>query len=85
MSLLGQLLQRRVLNATLGKDPLPSLVVTFGLSIMVQNLLLELFSADPRSMETNGFNTESWSLSCAALSARWTSPEDVAPRPGCLI
>lgn len=55
--LLGYALQRYVLNGTLGKDPLPSLVVTFGLSIVTQNLLLELFSADPRSIETGGFNT----------------------------
>jgi branched-chain amino acid transport system permease protein len=58
----GYLLQRHVLNGTLGKDPLPSLVVTFGLSIVIQNLLLELFSADPRSIETNGLNTQSVAL-----------------------
>ncbi len=58
----GYLLQRHVLNGTLGRDPLPSLVVTFGLSIVIQNLLLELFSADPRSIETQGFNTLSVSL-----------------------
>ena len=33
----GYALQRYVLNGTLGKDPLPSLVVTFGLSIVIQN------------------------------------------------
>lgn len=55
----GYLLQRHVLNATLGRDPLPSLVVTFGLAIVIQNLLLELFSADPRSIETYGLNTRS--------------------------
>jgi branched-chain amino acid transport system permease protein len=60
---LGYALQRYVLNGTLGKDPLPSLVVTFGLSIVVQNLLLELFSADPRSIETGGLNTLGWQLS----------------------
>ncbi len=60
---LGYVLQRYVLNGTLGKDPLPSLVVTFGLSIVIQNLLLELFSADPRSIDTGGFNTQSVSLS----------------------
>lgn len=60
---LGYALQRYVLNGTLGKDPLPSLVVTFGLSIVVQNLLLEIFSADPRSIETGGLNTMSWALS----------------------
>jgi branched-chain amino acid transport system permease protein len=53
----GYALQRYVLNGTLGRDPLPSLVVTFGLSIVIQNLLLELFSADPRSIETGGVNT----------------------------
>ena len=36
----GFMLQRQVLNRVLGKDPLPSLVVTFGLSIVIQNLLL---------------------------------------------
>lgn len=59
---LGFGLQRVVLNGTLGKDPLPSLVVTFGLSIVIQNLLLELYSADPRSIDTGGFNTQSWAL-----------------------
>jgi branched-chain amino acid transport system permease protein len=54
----GYGLQRYVLNGTLGKDPLPSLVVTFGLSIVIQNLLLEVFSADPRSIETGGLNTQ---------------------------
>jgi branched-chain amino acid transport system permease protein len=60
---IGYALQRYVLNGTLGKDPLPSLVVTFGLSIVTQNFLLELFSADPRSIETEGFNTLGWAIS----------------------
>ena len=55
----GFLLQRQVLNKVLGKDPLPSLVVTFGLSIVIQNLLLEIFSADPRSIDSLGLNTAS--------------------------
>lgn len=58
----GYALQRYVLNSTLGKDPMPSLVVTFGLSIVIQNLLQELYSADPRSLETSGFNTQSWAV-----------------------
>lgn len=53
----GWALQRYVLNGTLGRDPLPSLVVTFGLAIVIQNLLLELFSADPRSIDAHGFST----------------------------
>ena len=58
----GYALQRYVLNGTLGKDPLPSLVVTFGLSIVIQNLLLELFSADPRAIETGGLSTKGIAL-----------------------
>lgn len=58
----GYVLQRYVLNGTLGKDPLPSLVVTFGLSIVIQNLLLELFSADPRAIETGGLSTQGIAL-----------------------
>ena len=55
----GYALQRYVLNGTLGRDPLPSLVVTFGLSIVIQNALLELFSADPRSLDSRGLATQS--------------------------
>jgi branched-chain amino acid transport system permease protein len=55
----GYGLQRFVLNGTLGRDPLPSLVVTFGLAIVIQNLLQEIYSADPRSIESGGLNTAS--------------------------
>lgn len=58
----GYAIQRYVLNGTLGKDPLPSLVVTFGLSIVIQNALLEVFSADPRSLDSGGLNTQSIDL-----------------------
>lgn len=60
--LLGYVLQRYVLNGVLGKDPLPSLVVTFGMSVFIQNLLLQMFSADPRSLDTGAFSTQSLSL-----------------------
>lgn len=60
--LVGHQLQARVLNRTMGKDPLPSLVVTFGLSIVIQNALQELFSADPRSLPSDGLNTSSFEL-----------------------
>ena len=55
----GYGLQRGVLNRTLGRDPLPSLVVTFGLAIVIQNLLQEIYTADPRAIETGGLNTAS--------------------------
>ena len=58
----GYALQRGVLNATLGRDPLPSLVVTFGLAIVIQNGLLEAYSADPRSLDSAGLSTRSVAL-----------------------
>ena len=47
---LGYLLQSALLNRTLGKDLLPPLLVTFGLSIILQNGMLEAFSADTRRL-----------------------------------
>jgi len=58
----GYYLQRFVLNGTVGKDPLPSLVVTFGISIVIQNILTEVFSSDPRAIDTGSFGTRSIEL-----------------------
>lgn len=63
----GCALQRFVLNGTLGKDPLPSLVVTFGLAIIIQNLLLEVYSADPRSLDAGALAFDSMSFGIATV------------------
>ncbi|MEY3695308.1 MAG: hypothetical protein RL083_1133 [Pseudomonadota bacterium] len=63
----GYILQRFVLNGTLGKDPLPSLVVTFGLAIIIQNVLLELYSADPRSLDAGAIALDSLSIGVATV------------------
>jgi len=62
MGLLGYLLQRGVLNYTLGEDILPPLLVTFGISIILQNLLLEIFSADSRRLQSGPLDTASLDL-----------------------
>ncbi len=59
---LGWVLQRVVLNRTLGDDILPPLLVTFGLSIVLQNALLEGFSADSRRISAGTLETASLSL-----------------------
>lgn len=56
------LLQRVVLNRTLGRDILSPLLVTFGLSVVLQNLMLETFSADVRRLDTGSLSTLSWPL-----------------------
>jgi len=58
----GYALQFVLLNRTLGRDILPPLLVTFGLSIIVQNGLLEAFSADSRRLRAGSIETESLPL-----------------------
>lgn len=62
----GYVLQRGILNQTLGKDILPPLLVTFGLSVIIQNTLLETYSADPQKM--NAGTLETASLAAGGLS-----------------
>jgi len=62
MFILGYVLQRGLLNFTLGRDILPPLLVTFGLSILIQNGLLEVFSADSRSLPGGGIETASFKV-----------------------
>jgi branched-chain amino acid transport system permease protein len=59
MFALGYLLQRGLLNRTLGESILPPLLVTFGLSVIIENLLLQLFGADTRRLHVGALETES--------------------------
>ena len=60
MAVIGYALQRSVLNQTLGPDLLPPLLVTFGLSIIIQNGLLELFTADSRRLQAGAIEVASF-------------------------
>ena len=62
MGAIGYGLQRGLLNRTLGDDLLPPLLVTFGLSIIIQNALLELFTADSRRLAAGAIEVESFPL-----------------------
>lgn len=55
----GYALQYVLLNRTLGRDLLPPLLVTFGLSIIIQNGLLQLFSADSVRLRSGAIETAS--------------------------
>ncbi|MBT7224579.1 MAG: branched-chain amino acid ABC transporter permease [Marinovum sp.] len=59
MFVIGWALQKFLLNRTLGDDILSPLLVTFGLSIALQNALLEGFSADSQRLPTNSLTTAS--------------------------
>ena len=61
-AVLGWALQRGILNKVVGEDPLPSLIATFGLSTALQNLMLEIWSADTRSLRGGGLESASINL-----------------------
>ena len=58
----GYALQRLLLNVTLGKDLLSPLLVTFGLSVIIQNGLLTVFSADSQRLPAGPIETASIGL-----------------------
>ena len=62
MAVTGYALQRGLLNRTLGDDLLPPLLVTFGLSIIIQNGLLELFTADSRRLQAGTIEVQAFEL-----------------------
>ena len=59
MAAIGYGLQRALLNRTHGDDLLPPLLVTFGLSVIIQNGLLELFTADSVKLNAGAVEIES--------------------------
>jgi len=66
----GYINQRILLNRVLGKDILPPILVTFGMSIIIQNALLEIFSADSRRLPAGWLETGSITIS-DAISIGW--------------
>lgn len=67
MATFGYVLQRGILNQTLGDDILPPLLVTFGLSVIIQNGLLEIYSADPQKLSAGAIEITSVSVGGIAL------------------
>lgn len=62
LSVAGYLNQRILLNRILGDDVLPPILVTFGLSIVIQNALLETFSANSQRLNAGWLDTASFRL-----------------------
>jgi branched-chain amino acid transport system permease protein len=62
MAVAGYVLQRGVLNFTLGSTELPPLLATFGIAVVLQNLLQEGFSADSRGLDAGRIEDTSIAL-----------------------
>jgi branched-chain amino acid transport system permease protein len=67
MFVLGYLLQRGLLNLTLNGGLLPPLLVTFGISVIIENVLLQIFGADIRRLHAGAIETASVSLGGIAV------------------
>lgn len=62
MFILGYVLQRYILNPALGDDILRPVLVTFGMSVILENGLLEVFSADSRKLQGGWIEISSFEL-----------------------
>lgn len=67
MAGMGYVLQRGILNQTLGADLLPPLLVTFGLSVILQNALLQGYTADPQKLNAGALETASVAIGGLSL------------------
>ena len=69
MFALGWALQSALLNRVLGDDILPPLLVTFGLSVVIQNALLMGFSADSRKLPVGPIEAQALPLGPVTVGA----------------
>lgn len=58
----GYAVQRILLNRAIKAGPLASLLVTFGLSVVIENVLLQLFSADTQTIDVGALSTGAWRI-----------------------
>jgi branched-chain amino acid transport system permease protein len=61
-AVLGYLLQRGLLNFTLAGGVLPPVLVTFGLAVILQNVLLSVYTADSRGLDAGAIENSSLRL-----------------------
>lgn len=59
-ALIGYFVQRGLINRAQKSGPLATLLVTFGLSIVLQNALQQTFSADTRTIDAGWLTTAAW-------------------------
>lgn len=70
MVVVGYVSQRTLFNRTLGADPLPGILATFGLGIVIQNALLEHYTATDKSIPLGDILVKSIKLT-DRLSIGW--------------
>jgi branched-chain amino acid transport system permease protein len=58
--LVGYIVQRTLIQKSIDRDPFTTLLVTFGLSVVIENLLLEIYSANGQTVNIGALGYESW-------------------------
>jgi branched-chain amino acid transport system permease protein len=58
--LIGYVLQRTLIQKSIDRDPFTTLLVTFGLSVIIENLLLEIYTANGQTINIGSLITKSW-------------------------
>ncbi len=58
--LIGYVLQRTLIQKSIDRDPFTTLLVTFGLSVVIENLLLEVYSANGQTVNIGALVYKSW-------------------------
>ena len=70
MAAIGYAGQRGIFNFTLGEDPLPGILVSFGIGVVLQNVLLEFYTATDKRLDAGPILTESIKIT-DKLSIGW--------------
>ncbi len=71
MAVLGYVLQRSLLQSAISRGELTTLIVTFGLSIVIENALLQFFTANNRGIGTGSSLVSSSFSIGAGLQIAW--------------
>ena len=58
--LIGYVLQRTLIQRSIDRDPFTTLLVTFGLSVVIENLLLEIYTANGQIVNIGSLIAKSW-------------------------
>jgi branched-chain amino acid transport system permease protein len=61
-ALLGYVVQRTLFQKSIDRDPFTTLLVTFGLSVVIENLLLEIYTANAQSINIGSLISKSWQV-----------------------
>ena len=67
-AVLGYLVQRTLFQASLERGPLTTLLVTFGLSVVIENALLQFASANSHSLDIGSLATASFNIGSISIA-----------------